>query len=60
LTRYELIKSLSLEEMALKIIEKTPIDSYCRDTCGDKECCHEAELECTIKWLQEEVQNGEM
>lgn len=55
MTRYELIKSLPIKEMAIKIIEDTPIDDYCRDTCGDKECCHEAELECTIKWLQEEV-----
>lgn len=60
MTRYELIKSLPIKEMAIKIIEDTNIDAYCKDTCKDQECCPEGELECAIKWLQEEVPNVEM
>lgn len=58
LTRYEKIKNLSIKEVAQTIIDYNITDEFCKSDCeGCKgtecECPHD--LECCVKWLQEEA-----
>ena len=53
MTRYERIKSMSIEEMAEAMIGLGGTDDYCESDCEDPyfECTHEKE--CCIRWLNE-------
>jgi hypothetical protein len=56
-TRYEQIKSMSIEEIAEEIIRLNITDEYCKSDCKDtwkKPICQH-EKQCCIKWLKEEV-----
>lgn len=51
MTRYDLIKSMSIDEMARQIIKLNITDEFCDSACGnEEECLHD--VECCIKWLK--------
>lgn len=60
MTRYERIKSMSIEEMAEEVIVLNFTDAYCKNDCSpienDGECEPANEFECCIRWLNEEVE----
>ena len=60
ITKYEKVKSMTIEEMAHEIIELEFTDAYCKSDCSsadedDYDCPHS--IECCVKWLNEEVRN---
>ena len=56
MTRFEKIKSMSVEELSKFIIndDKLYIDDYCKSDCKCKDGCPHPE-ECCKKWFLEEV-----
>ena len=64
MTRYERLKAMSIEEVAAEIIRLRVTDDYCKSDCVEAEnidcmdCCR-YELECCIRWLNEEVEEVE-
>ena len=58
MTRFELLKSLSVEDTAKMIVDDNLTDAFCKSECvvdvdiGD--CSHP--IECCIRWLKEEVE----
>lgn len=63
MTRYEKIKSMTIEEMAEKIVEVNITDEYCFGACVDDDedinCTKENEIKCCVDWLNEEVEKNE-
>lgn len=57
MTRYEMFKNMSIDEMADKIIALGFIYDYCKSDCEDtwEEPLCQNEKQCCIKWLKEEV-----
>ena len=59
--RIDKIKNMTVEEMAREIIRLNFTDEYCDSGCPDTWnkpiCQEELELECCIRWLEEEVYN---
>ena len=59
-TRYERIKTMGVEEIAAEIILLNITDEYCKSDCAeakDVDCmdCCRYEMECCVRWLNEEV-----
>lgn len=59
--RIDKIKNMTVEEMAREIIKLNFTDEYCDNGCPDTWdepiCQKELELECCIRWLEEEVED---
>lgn len=53
MTRYEMITKMSVKQLAQKVIDLQVTDSYCKSNCNEEDCPYE--LDCCIKWLNEDV-----
>lgn len=54
--RIDYIRNMTINELAEKILQLNVIDAYCKSDCGREGCPHE--LECCIRWLESEVEEG--
>ena len=57
MNRYEYVKSLSVEEMARKIMELNFTGEYCKSTCDSDTygCVYEEEVKCCVIWLEGDI-----
>ena len=55
MTRYERIKTMSIEQIAAEIVRTNFTDEYCKSYCAD--CCQWYELDCCVRWLLEVAAN---
>ena len=55
MTRFEHIRAMLIEELAAKIVGAEATDDYCKGYCDPSynDCPHE--IECCVRWLQEEM-----
>ncbi|HHY27184.1 MAG TPA: hypothetical protein GX523_10675 [Desulfitobacterium dehalogenans] len=56
-TKYEKVKSMSVEELAKEIIRLDITDEFCDNSCcsgeAEIECPHD--VECCVRWLNKEI-----
>lgn len=58
MTRFEHIKAMPIREMAKEIVSIVGNDDFCKGYCDPSynDCPHE--IECCVRWLQEEMEGN--